>query len=66
MDSGAVRLLTLDSLDVDDEFLSVALNDLARLRTLVVASDNLNFEKKTTKIILSFAEWTKIWKEEEK
>jgi hypothetical protein len=41
MNGGTVGLLTLDSLNVDDEFLSVALNDLAGLLTLVVASDNL-------------------------
>jgi hypothetical protein len=41
VDSGTVGLLTLDSLNVDDEFLSVALHDLAGLLALVVTTDNL-------------------------
>jgi hypothetical protein len=44
VDGGTVGLLTLDSLNVNDEFLSVALNDLAGLLALVVASDNLKVE----------------------
>lgn len=40
--TGAVGLLPLNALDVDDELLAVDLHHLAHLLTLVVAADNLN------------------------
>jgi len=40
---GAVDLLALNSLDVDDKFLAVDLHDLADLLALVVAPHNLDF-----------------------
>jgi len=40
---GAVDLLTLDSLDVDDKLLAVDLDDLADLLTLVVTPHHLDF-----------------------
>ena len=41
MHGGAVGLLTLDALDVDDELLTVNLDDLADLLTLVVTTHHL-------------------------
>ena len=41
IDRGAISLLSLNPLDVDSELLSVALDDLAHLLALVVASCNL-------------------------
>lgn len=38
---GAVGLVTLDALDVDNELLTVRLDDLANGVALVVSSDNL-------------------------
>ena len=43
VDGGTISLLPLDTLNVDAELFTVALNNLADLLTLVVASDNLNF-----------------------
>ena len=41
IDGGAIGLLSLNPLDEDSELLSVALDDLAHLLTLVVSSSNL-------------------------
>ena len=43
VDSGTVGLLSLDSLNVDGEFLSVALDNFSGLLTFVVASGDHNF-----------------------
>lgn len=39
---GAIRLLALDALNVNDEFFSVNLDDLTNGVTLVVTADNLS------------------------
>lgn len=41
MDSGSIGLLTLHTLDVDDVFLPVYLDDFANLLAFVVSSDHL-------------------------
>lgn len=43
VDVGAVRVLTLNLLNVDDELLTVGLHYLANLVALVVATDHLHF-----------------------
>merc|ERR1719151_375220 len=43
VDGGAIGLLPLDPLNVDSELFPVALDNLAHLLTLVVASDDLHF-----------------------
>ncbi len=45
VDGGTVGLLALDSLNMENELSSIALNDLAGLRALVVAANNLEEEE---------------------
>ena len=43
VDCGSISLFTLNSFDVDDKFLTIALYNLANLLTFVMASQYLNF-----------------------
>lgn len=53
VDRGAVSLLTLDALDVDDKLLTIHLHDLAHLLTFVVTSHDLQQKQHTILIDIS-------------
>ena len=43
VDGGSIGFFTLNSFDVNDEFLAIALYNLANLLTFIMASQYLNF-----------------------